>query len=85
MLNYHCGWDIVVLASHRHSRGRSFVRFGTSGIGEEFIGSNVENSPTGKAVFDVFSSFVRRKLFAFLVGYYFYKLRVNIFYTAVFT
>jgi hypothetical protein len=67
VLNYHCGWDIVVMASHRHSRGRSFLRFGTTGLGVKFIGTNENplDSPTGKAVFDVFSSFMKRKLFVF--------------------
>ena len=76
MLNHHCGWDIVVLASHRHSRGRSFVRFGTSGLGEEFIGANKNqsSSPTGKAVFDVFSSFVRRKLITLILLGIWYKV-----------
>jgi hypothetical protein len=58
-----------VLASHRHSRGRSFIRFGTTGLGVEFIGTNEDplSSPTGRAVFDVFTSFVKRKL-NFLLG-----------------
>ena len=62
------------MASHRHSRGTSFVRFGTSGLGEEFIGANEHqsSSPTGKAVFNVFSSYIRGKLFVFfLVGIFF--------------
>lgn len=66
-MNYHCGWDVVVMACHRHSRGISFVKFGTSGLGKEFIGANKDqsNSPTGKAVFNVFSSYVRGELFVF--------------------
>ena len=38
ILNYHCGWNIVVMASHLCSCGLGFARFGTSGLGKEFIG-----------------------------------------------
>jgi hypothetical protein len=55
------------MASHKHSRGTSFVTFGTAGLGEEFIGTKEDcaRSPTGTAVVDVFSSFIRRKLCVF--------------------
>jgi hypothetical protein len=43
------------------------LRFGTTGLGVKFIGTNENllDSPTGKAVFDVFSSFMKRKFFVF--------------------
>jgi hypothetical protein len=43
------------MASHKHSRGTSFVTFGTAGLGEEFIGTKEDRarSPTGTAVVDM--------------------------------
>ena len=35
---------------HKHARGHTFTTYSTPGIGEEFIGSHKNPTPTGKAV-----------------------------------
>jgi hypothetical protein len=54
-----------VFVCHKHARGHTFTTYGTPGIGQEFIGSHENPTPTGKAVFDVFRNFTKRMFISF--------------------
>ena len=60
ILNFHHGWDIVVIARHKHGRGTSCVTFSTPDLGQDFIGNKGKPSTAGKAVRDVSCKFANR-------------------------